>query len=345
MSAATPMPAFKVLADLLKSRSGLVIGPDKFYLLETRLSPILRREGMRDLAALAVRLGGRGAEPLAREVVEAMTTNESLFFRDTEPFEHFGRCVLPRLAEARPFGAPIRIWSAAASTGQEAYSLAMILADSQAVVGPRKVEIVGTDIAREPLARAREGLYSQFEAQRGLPVQMLMKHFRQEAGGWRINPALRAAVEFREWNLLGDLCPLGLFDVVFCRNVLLYFDQPTKARVLEAIAQQMVPDGVLYLGGTETLLGLTDRFRPLSDQQGAYMPATGYRPGWREGLDQAPPPDMPSVVLAGHGPQQEAATCHVPIASPSFPAMASARRRSQKPSKSSMQPRAGATST
>ena len=129
-----------------------------------------------------------------------------------------------------PPGAPLRIWSAASSSGQEAYSLAMILSEMRASLGDRRVEIIGTDIAREQLTRAREGIYSQFEVQRGLPMQMLVKHFRKEANGWRVAEPIRRMVEFREWNLLADLRPLGRFDIVFCRNVLIYFDQPTKAR-------------------------------------------------------------------------------------------------------------------
>ena len=344
MSGGLSAAAFGVLADLLKSRSGLVIGPDKLYLLETRLGPILRRDGMRDLEALAGRLDGLGAEKLAQEVVEAMTTNESLFFRDTKPFEHFRTRVLPRLTEARPTGEPLRLWSAAASTGQEAYSLAMILADNHAVLGQRKVEILGTDIARAPLARAREGLYSQFEVQRGLPVQMLMKHFRKEAGGWRLSGALRAAVEFREWNLIGDLRPLGTFDVVFCRNVLLYFDQPTRTRVLEAIASRMAPDGVLYLGGAETVLGLTDRLRPLPEQQGAYVASTGLPPGSRDHEEPAPSPAAPSGVKSRRGSQQEAPTWPAVIGSRSFPVMGSAKRLSRSQSKYSTPPLPGSTS-
>jgi chemotaxis protein methyltransferase CheR len=164
---------------------------------------------------------------------------------------------------------PIRIWSAAAAAGQEAYSLAMIAAGCGAQ--DRAIEILGTDIAREQLARAREGLYTQFEVQRGLPIQMLVRHFRREDdGNWRIAAPLRAMVRFREWNLLSDLAPLGRFDVVFCRNVLIYFDPPTKARVLDAIARQMPDDGVLYLGGAETVLGMTARFEPVRDERGVY---------------------------------------------------------------------------
>jgi chemotaxis protein methyltransferase CheR len=262
--------AFETFATLLKSRSGLVIGPDKLYLLETRLAPILKREKLRDLAALADRLRAQLAEPLIRQVVEAMTTNESFFFRDDKPFQHFRAQALPRLLASRSAGAALRVWSAASSSGQEAYSIAMILAECRANIGNRRIEIVGTDLARDQVARAREGLYTQFEVQRGLPVQMLMRYFRKEENGWRISEAIRGMVQYREWNLLADLRPLGQFDVVFCRNVLIYFDQATKARVLDAVARQMPDDGLLYLGGAETVLGITSRFAPLATERGVY---------------------------------------------------------------------------
>jgi len=261
--------AFTAIAEVLKARSGLVVGPDKMYLLETRLAPIIKRENLRDLSELSTKL--RPGSALERDVVEAMTTNESLFFRDTKPFESIRKTVLPRLHAARPAGAPLRIWSAAASTGQEAYSIAMVVADLAPAMPGRRVEIVGTDIAREPLERARAGLYSQFEIQRGLSMQMLVKHFVKEDGQWRIRQALRDAVSFREWNLLSDLKPLGSFDIVFCRNVLIYFDPPTKRRVLDAVAKQMPTDGVLFLGGAETVLGLTEAFRPMPGENGTYM--------------------------------------------------------------------------
>jgi chemotaxis protein methyltransferase CheR len=270
MSGTLTHGTFDTIANLLRVRSGLAIGQDKLYLLDTRLAPILKRHGLRDLNALAERLRVPRIEPLTHEVVEAMTTNESLFFRDGKPFEHFRTQALPRLHAARPHGAPIRIWSAASSSGQEAYSLAMIVSDLRASLGDRKVEIIGSDIAREQLVRAREGIYSQFEVQRGLPMQMLVKHFRKEGAGWRVAEAIRRMVEFREWNLLADLRPLGRFDLVFCRNVLIYFDQPTKARVLEAIAALLPPDGLLYLGGAETVLGITSRLAPLAAARGVY---------------------------------------------------------------------------
>jgi chemotaxis protein methyltransferase CheR len=267
MSTMPGRDAFQILAELLRARSGLSVGPDKLYLLETRLAPIIRREGLGDLAGLARRLTAPASEPLACEVVEAMTTNESFFFRDGKPFAHVRAKALPHLLLARPPGTPIRIWSAAASSGQEAYSLAMIASELGA---SKRVEILGTDIARAQLARAREGLYTQFEVQRGLPVQLLVKHFRKEDDQWRVAAPLREIVRFREWNLLADPAPLGRFDIVFCRNVLIYFDQPTKARVLEAIARQMSEDGLLYLGGAETVLGLTTQFAPLAEDRSVY---------------------------------------------------------------------------
>ena len=268
----TPLSAaaFAILANLLKARSGLIVGQDKIYLLETRLVNILRKEKLADLNGLAERLSRPGADALTRDVVEAMTTNESFFFRDDKPFQHFKAEAVPRLVAARPAGATLRVWSAAASSGQEAYSLAMILAENKIATKDRRFEIVGTDLAREPLARARDGLYTQFEVQRGLPVQMLMKYFEKEDANWRIAQAIRQMAQFREFNLLGDLRPLGRFDIVFCRNVLIYFDQPTKTKVLEAMAAQMAPDGLLYLGGAETVLGITSRFAPLPGERGVY---------------------------------------------------------------------------
>lgn len=246
--------AFAEIAAHIQARSGLSLGPEKLYLLETRLAPILRREKLADLKALAQNLGRN--ETLSRAVVEAMTTNESLFFRDGTPFQHLRDVALPQLHRARPPGQKLRVWSAAASSGQEAYSLAMTALEVPRLVEDRGVEIVGTDIARAPLERARAGLYSAFEVQRGLTGAQLARHFTREGEQWRASPGLRAMVSFREWNLLSSLAPLGVFDIVFCRNVLIYFDPPTKARALAAIRRQMAPDGLLYLGASETTMGI-----------------------------------------------------------------------------------------
>jgi len=264
--------SFETLATLLQRGSGLVIGPEKQYLLETRLATVMRESGVRDLDALAERLQGQfaGSAEMERQIIEAMTTNESFFFRDDKPFSHTRSVALPRLHAIRPAGAKIRIWSAASSSGQEAYSLAMIVAELRGQLGARQVEIFGTDLSREQVQRAREGVYTQFEVQRGLPMQYLVKYFRKDGLNWRLSEAIRSTVTFREWNLLADPRPLGEFDLVFCRNVLIYFDRPTKTRVLEAIARQMAPDGMLYLGGAETVLGITDKFEIVPDNRGVY---------------------------------------------------------------------------
>jgi chemotaxis protein methyltransferase CheR len=260
---------FEFIAKLLKERSGLVITPDKGYLLESRLMPVARARGLNGLSDIVAKVKAHD-EALARDVTEAMTTNESFFFRDDKPFIQFRQVILPQFLQMRAAKKSIRIWSAACSSGQEAYSLAMILREEQARLPGWHIEIVGTDISIEMLEKAKAGLYSQFEVQRGLPIQLLVKYFTKKDESWQIDPAIRAMVQFREWNLLRDLKPLGQFDIVFCRNVLIYFDQPTKAQVLEAIAKQMPPDGVLYLGGAETVLGISERFKPMPNQRGIY---------------------------------------------------------------------------
>ena len=261
--------SFATIANLVKARSGIVLTADKGYMLETRLSGLMKRDGIASLDLLAQKLREGRAEPLLREVVEALTTNESSFFRDGKPFDHL-RKLLPKLHATRPAGQPIRIWSAACSTGQEAYSCAMILAEMKPLLGNRSFEIFGTDLSRDVVERAREGCFTQFEVQRGLPVQMLVKFFRQEGGKWRISPELRKATRFEERNLLSDHRLLGRFDVIFCRNVLIYFDTPTKAQVLGAMSSMLAPDGVLYLGGAETVLGITDRLHAIPGERGAY---------------------------------------------------------------------------
>ena len=263
---------FEALSAFLKQRSGLVLTPEKGYLLESRLQPVARQFRLRDLSELTAAVRARRDEALNRAVVEAMTTNESLFFRDQKPFELFRAHMLPYFARARA-GRPVRVWSAASSSGQEPYSLAMAV-DEEAPKHPGlRVEIIATDLSIEMVERARAGLYSQFEVQRGLPIASLVKHFTQQGDKWLIAEKLRRMVQFRQFNLLDDPAPLGQFDIVFCRNVLIYFDQETKAKVLRAIARIMPADGMLCLGGAETVIGITDAFRPVDGQRGLYSPA------------------------------------------------------------------------
>jgi chemotaxis protein methyltransferase CheR len=264
---------FDLLCRLLRERSGLVLTRDKAYLLESRLLPVARRRNMKSLDELIAGLRGKPEGDLVRDVVEAMTTNESFFFRDIKPFDQFRNFVLPALMKTRATKKSVRIWSAACSSGQEPYSLAMILSEEKAKLPGWTFEIVATDLSTEILEKAQAGAYSQFEVQRGLPIQLLVKYFKQQGERWQIDAAIRGMVKFRCLNLLDDFTPMGAFDVVFLRNVLIYFDQPTKTKVLERTARMMPSDAFLYLGGAETVIGITDKFQSMTEQRGIYTPA------------------------------------------------------------------------
>ncbi len=266
---------FDFLSALLKDRSGLVLSRDKGYLLESRLLPVARRHGIKGLDELVSAVRARRDATLLRDITEAMTTNESLFFRDIKPFEIFKTKVLPDLMAARQSSRTIRIWSAASSSGQEPYSLAMLLKEEGAKLANWRIEIMATDISVEMLEKAKAGSYSQFEVQRGLPINLLLKYFKQVGDKWQIEAGLRGMVKYREFNLLDDPGTLGRFDVIFCRNVLIYFDPPTKAKVLDRMSRVLMPDGVLYLGGAETVIGVTEKFQPLPGHRGVYGLANG----------------------------------------------------------------------
>ena len=211
------------------------------------------------------------ADALMTTVVEAMMTNESFFFRDKIPFDLFRSTIMPALLAARKNSRTIRIWCAAASTGQEPYSLAMCLKAMEREIAGWRIDILATDLSGEVLEKARLGIYSQFEVQRGLPIQLLIKHFAQVGELWQIAPELRAMVKYRQFNLLSDFTQLGLFDVIFCRNVLIYFDQDTKTNVFGRLAKRIEPDGFLMLGAAETVVGLTDAFKPYPERRGLYV--------------------------------------------------------------------------
>jgi len=270
----TPLD-YDFLRRLVKERSGLVLSADKQYLVESRLLPVARRIGVAGLSELVQLLKGAQSQALAVEVVEAMMTNESFFFRDKLPFEHFRDTIIPRMLAARAAQRRIRIWCAAASTGQEPYSLAMSLKELSAQLSGWRVDIVATDLSTEVLEKAKAGIYSQFEVQRGLPIQLLIKYFTQVGETWQIAPEIRAMVQFRSLNLLGEFAALGMFDVVFCRNVLIYFDHETKVNVLDRLALAVERDGYLVLGAAETVVGLTDSFKPVLDRRGLYSPNPG----------------------------------------------------------------------
>ncbi|MEQ9472785.1 MAG: protein-glutamate O-methyltransferase [Roseitalea porphyridii] len=263
---------FAFISGMLKQRSGLIVSQDKMYLLESRLMPIVRKRGMKDLTDLISQLKSGREEGLAQEVTEAMTTNESFFFRDTRPFDILRDQILPGMLEKNASRRSLRIWCAAASSGQEPYSIAMTLKELGPKVAGWRFDIIGTDISRDILQKAKAGLYSQFEVQRGLPITLLVKYFQKSGDLWQIDAGLRGMVQYREQNLLTNFSSLGKFYIIFCRNVLIYFDQPTKKDVLDRIASITNPDGCLFLGGAETVLGISDKFKPMAGARGVYVP-------------------------------------------------------------------------
>ena len=265
-------PDYEYLRKLLKDHSGLDLSADKQYLIESRLLPLLRKRGLPGISELVQKMKGGSASHIA-QVVEAMTTNETFFFRDKVPFDHFRDTIMPEVLKARAGRKSVRIWCAAGSTGQEPYSLAMCLKEMSAALSGWRVEIIATDLSQEVLEKSRAGVYSQFEVQRGLPIQLLVKYFKQIGELWQISADIRAMVQHRQLNLLHDFSQLGTFDVIFCRNVLIYFDQDTKVNVFGRLARSMEADGFLALGAAETVVGLTDVFKPFPDKRGLYRPS------------------------------------------------------------------------
>lgn len=263
---------FEFISQLLKKRSGLALTQDKLYLLESRLMPIARVNNCVDLSAFIRLLRTKMDEKIIAEVVDAMTTNESMFFRDQKPFEQLKQVILPRYKQAHPAGARMRIWSAACSNGQEPYSISMCLLEEAPRMTGYNYEIVATDISPRVLEKAKQGIYTQFEIQRGLPITMMLKYFKQLPDNtWQANEMLRSMVTFRYANLLQPFIGMGAFDMILCRNVLIYFDEQTKRDILERMAQILAPGGVLLLGSTESTMGITDKFRQLDDHRGVYV--------------------------------------------------------------------------
>jgi chemotaxis protein methyltransferase CheR len=262
---------YKFFEQMLHRESGLAITQDKMYLLESRLMPVATRHKLQGLEGIAKKLR-EGADPeLQRAVIEAMTTNETSFFRDNSPFNLLKDSVFPVMLKSRATVKYLRIWSAACSSGQEPYSIAMLLTEMAAAFAGWKFEILATDISQDILTQAKQGVYTQFEVQRGLPIHLLVKYFTQTGDKWQVKPDIKNMVTFRQANLLKDVPMMGAFDIVLCRNVLIYFDVPTKTRVLQGMRNAVKQDGVLVLGGTETVLGLSDEFRTNPDVKGLYV--------------------------------------------------------------------------
>lgn len=267
---------FEYLKEFLKTRSGIVLSADKLYLVESRLTPVARELGMSGIDELIGALRKTVDESLKTRITDAMTTNESFFFRDQTPFDNLKDHVLPPMIAARKAKGQnrIRIWSAACSSGQEPYTIAMMLLENKDLFGDMSFEILATDLSTEIVDKAKEGAYSQFEVQRGLPIQLLVKYFTQTETAWQISEDIRKMVRFQTFNLLDSYGVLGKFDIIFCRNVLIYFDQDTKGAILSRMADISAPDASLFLGGAESVIGITSDYQPVSGVRGVYQLAS-----------------------------------------------------------------------
>lgn len=263
---------FRWVADLVRRRSAIQLEAGKEYLVESRLLPLARTAGLGDVDSYVRSIRTSASLAVLEAVVEALTTNETSWFRDAQPFMSLSEHIVPELRGAAGVG-QVRIWSAACSSGQEPYSIAMVLADL-AIAG--RLQILGTDLNQQVLARARNGRYSQLEVNRGLPAPMLVKHFTRSGADWEVAPALRSSVSFAQHNLLDAPPSGGPFDVVFLRNVLIYFDLATKRDVLRRVRQVIRPGGYLLLGAAETTIGIDDEWERVSLGRGS-----GYRLGTR----------------------------------------------------------------
>ncbi len=267
---------FQYVSTLVRQRSAIVLEPEKAYLLEARLSPLARAEGYGSIDAMVAQLRAQPYNGLHRKVVEAMTTNETSFFRDLHPFEALKTVVLPDAIKQRQSERRLHIWCAACSSGQEPYTIAMTILEHFPMLAGWNVKILGTDISSDMVAKSRAGRFGQIEVNRGLPANLLVKYFEKKGMEWVVRPEAQRLCEFRELNLIEPWGSLPQMDVVFLRNVLIYFDVETKRSILNNVRKVLQPWGHLFLGGAETTINLGDVFaRVQFDRAGCYRLKTG----------------------------------------------------------------------
>jgi chemotaxis protein methyltransferase CheR len=252
----------RIVADLLQSRTGQELTESRLWRLPSALSAIFRERGISNVDQLVCLLANPGEQQLASEVVEALLNNETYFFRDHAYFATLAHQVLPELARERAATRRLSIWSAGCSTGQEVLSLAMMFAEQPARWAGWQIDILGSDISSKAIATARAGLYTQFEIQRGISVAQMLNFFSETSGGWQANDRIRSLTRFQQHNVLDAAPSPARFDLVMCRNVLLYFDVATRQRVFDRLFGALAPDGWLMLGAGETVVGQTERFEP-----------------------------------------------------------------------------------
>jgi chemotaxis protein methyltransferase CheR len=260
---------FRYVADLIYSNAAIVLDEKKDYLVEARLSRIVRSERFHNTAALVEALKKPGNKILLSRVIDAMTTNETSFFRDATPFEQLKTKVVPQFIKAREKEKQLNIWCAACSSGQEPYSVAMVLRSCFNDRSNWKIRLIASDLSEKVLARAKSGEYTQIEINRGLPEDMLKRHFQQQGSNWVVKDELREMVEFRKINLIESFSGLPKLDIVFLRNVLIYFDNSTKQAILEKLSRILKPDGLLFLGNSETTMHLSSDYVRRDTLQGS----------------------------------------------------------------------------
>ena len=261
---------FVYFSRFLKENSEIVLTPEKEYLVEARLAPIQKKLGLSSLAELMNKLRFEPFGALHNEVIEAMTTNETYFFRDVKPFEALRNEVLPDLIDARSSKRSLTIWSAACSSGQEAYSIKMTLKEFFPQLVNWNTRIFCTDLSQEMINRTVEGRFSQLEVNRGLPIQMLVKYFQKVGNDWQVKPDLKVGLDAKVMNLAKSWPPLPPIDVLFLRNVLIYFDLETKTQILGRVAKVLAPDGILFLGGSETTLNISNEYERRGNSETSY---------------------------------------------------------------------------
>lgn len=266
---------FEYVRQLVLSRSAIVLEPGKEYLVESRLLPLAKVHGFADLDSFVDAMAANSFNTMHRQAVEAMTTNETSFFRDIHPFDALRTSIIPDLITRKAASRQLNIWCAAASTGQEPYSMAMLLREHFPVLASWKVTFIATDLSTQVLAKARSGRYGQLEVNRGLPAPLLVKYFTKDGTEWVVKDELRNMIDFRELNLIENWPALPALDLVMIRNVLIYFDVPTKKKILGNIRQRMAPHAYLMLGGAETTMGIDDQFERIQIDKGvAYRQAS-----------------------------------------------------------------------
>lgn len=252
----------RIIADLLESRTGQELTESRLWRVPSALSGIFRERGISNVDQLVCLLDNPGEQKLANDVVEALLNNETYFFRDHAYFATLAHQILPELARERAATRRLSIWSAGCSTGQEVLSLAMMFAEQPARWAGWQIDILGSDISSKAVATARRGLYTQFEIQRGISVAQMLNFFSETSGGWQASDKIRGMTRFQQHNVLDPVPAPARFDLVLCRNVLLYFDVATRQRVFDRLAGSLAPDGWLMLGAGETVVGQTERFEP-----------------------------------------------------------------------------------